>query len=93
MRKIKTCNFFVLLRFPRLHFFLISQAPLFADKNESRTRLDVKELTGQAYGARNFYSNVTAGDGKYLVVSLVFRGPMTTQETEDFVEVLFKVFF
>jgi len=77
-----------LVPFPRLHFFLISQAPLFADKNGSRTRLDVKELTNQAYSARNFYSNVTAQDGKYLAVSLVFRGTMTTQEVDDNIEKL-----
>jgi tubulin beta len=77
-----------LVPFPRLHFFLISQAPLFADKNGSRTRLDVKELTSQAYSARNFYSNVTAADGKYLAVSLVFRGPMTTQEVDENIEKL-----
>merc|ERR1712025_1206235 len=77
-----------LVPFPRLHFFLISQAPLFADKNGSRTKLDVKELTGQAYSARNFYSNVTAQDGKYLAVSLVFRGTMTTQEVDDNIEKL-----
>merc|ERR1711874_194969 len=77
-----------LVPFPRLHFFLISQAPLFADKNGSRTRLDVKELTSQAYSARNFYSNVTAADGKYLAVSLVFRGSMTTQEVDENIEKL-----
>merc|ERR1711973_1019882 len=77
-----------LVPFPRLHFFLISQAPLFADKNGSRTKLDVKELTSQAYSARNFYSNVTAQDGKYLAVSLVFRGTMTTQEVDDNIEKL-----
>merc|ERR1712051_418443 len=72
-----------LVPFPRLHFFLISQAPLFADKNGSRTRLDVKELTSQAYSARNFYSNVKPDDGKYLASSFVYRGGMTTQEVDD----------
>merc|ERR1712051_745811 len=77
-----------LVPFPRLHFFLISQAPLFADKNGSRTRLDVKELTSQAYSARNFYSNVKPDDGKYLASSFVYRGGMTTQEVDDNIEKL-----
>ena len=86
--KLKAWLPFFSLEIPTLHFFLISQAPLFADKNGSRTRLDVKELTSQAYSARNFYSNVTAADGKYLAVSLVFRGPMTTQEVDENIEKL-----
>merc|ERR1712117_161809 len=74
--------------FPRLHFFLISQAPLADPKASSRTTVNVRELTTQAYSARNFYSNVKADDGKYLALSLVFRGGMTTQEVDKEVEAL-----
>merc|ERR1711912_93440 len=77
-----------LVPFPRLHFFLISQAPLFDAKSGNRTNLNVRELTTQAYSARNFYSNVKADDGKYLALSLVFRGGMTTQEVDKEVEAL-----
>merc|ERR1739848_873226 len=74
--------------FPRLHFFLISQAPLLDPKASQRTTVNVKELTSQAYSARNFYSNVKADDGKYLALSLVYRGGMTTQEVDKEVEAL-----
>merc|ERR1712178_163117 len=77
-----------LVPFPRLHFFLISHAPLFDPKSGNRTNLNVRELTAQAYSARNFYSNVKADDGKYLALSLVFRGAMTTQEVDKEVEAL-----
>jgi len=72
-----------LVPFPRLHFFLISQAPLLSSKDSSKVNLNVKELTSQAYSARNFFSNVKPDDGKYLASSFCFRGPMKTQDVDD----------
>merc|ERR1712154_604895 len=77
-----------LVPFPRLHFFLVSQAPLFKKGTGSKVRLNVQELTNQAYSARNFYSNVKPDDGKYLAASFVYRGPMNTQEVDDNIEKL-----
>jgi len=77
-----------LVPFPRLHFFLVSQAPLFKKGTGSKVRLNVKELTTQAFSARNFYSNVKPDDGKYLASSFVFRGNMTTQEVDESIDKL-----
>jgi len=77
-----------LVPFPRLHFFLVSQAPLFKKGTGDKVRMNVKELTSQAYSARNFYSNVKPDDGKYLASSFVFRGSMTTQEVDENMEKL-----
>jgi len=77
-----------LVPFPRLHFFLVSQAPLLGGEVSNRVRLTVQELTNQCYSARNFLSNVKPDDGKYLACSLVYRGPMTTQDVDDNVEKL-----
>jgi tubulin beta len=77
-----------LVPFPRLHFFLVSQAPLFKKGTGSKVRLNVKELTGQAFSARNFFSNVKPDDGKYLAASFVYRGGMNTQEVDDEIEKL-----
>jgi len=77
-----------LVPFPRLHFFLVSQAPLFKKGTGSKVRLNVQELTNQAYSARNFFSNVKPDDGKYLASSFVYRGPMTTQEVDENIEKL-----
>merc|ERR1711981_385689 len=77
-----------LVPFPRLHFFLISQAPLCKKGTGSKVRLNVQELTNQAYSARNFFSNVKPDDGKYLAASFVYRGSMTTQEVDDNIEKL-----
>jgi len=77
-----------LVPFPRLHFFLISQAPILAESNSSKVKITVQELRKQAYGARNFFSNVKPEDGKYLAASFSFRGDMSTQDVDSQMEVL-----
>merc|ERR1712042_175971 len=77
-----------LVPFPRLHFFLVSQAPLLASDQSSKVRVTVQELTSQAYSARNFFSNVKPDDGKYLASSFCFRGNMQTQDVDDNMEKL-----
>merc|ERR1719242_801586 len=72
-----------LVPFPRLHFFLVSQAPLFSEATKARVTLNVKELTKQGWSERNFYSNVKASDGKYLAVALTYRGNMSTSEVDE----------
>jgi len=77
-----------LVPFPRLHFFLVSQAPLLGASASSKVRLTTQELTNQAYSPRNFFSNVKPDDGKYLAASFCFRGDMTTQDVDDNMEKL-----
>jgi len=72
-----------LVPFPRLHFFLVSQAPLLGSESSSKVRVTVQELTSQAYSARNFFSNVKPDDGKYLASSFCFRGGMTTNDVDE----------
>jgi tubulin beta len=77
-----------LVPFPRLHFFLVSQAPILSKDSSQKVTINVQELTSQAYGARNFFSNVKPDDGKYLAASFSFRGKMSTQEVDDNMEKL-----
>merc|ERR1712176_28783 len=72
-----------LVAFPRLHFFLIAQAPLQSKDNQL---VNVQELTNQSFSPRNFFSNVKPDDGKYMTASLLFRGKMSTQEVDENVE-------
>jgi len=72
-----------LVPFPRLHFFLIAQAPLFAPDQSSHVKLSVQELTSQMWSSRNFLANVKAEDGKYLTASCTYRGNLSTQEVDD----------
>merc|ERR1712154_277768 len=72
-----------LVPFPRLHFFLLAQAPLFAPGNGSKVKVTVQELTDQMWSSRNFLSNVKAEDGKYLTASCGYRGAIATSEVDD----------
>merc|ERR1712038_1885482 len=72
-----------LVPFPRLHFFLLAQAPLFAPGQGSKVKLTVQEITDQMWSSRNFLSNVKSEDGKYLTASCAYRGPMATNEVDD----------
>ena len=72
-----------LVPFPRLHFFLLAQAPLFAPGQGEKVKLTVQELTDQMWSSRNFLANVKSEDGKYLTASCGYRGPMATQEVDD----------
>jgi len=72
-----------LVPFPRLHFFLLAQAPLFAPGQGSKVKLTVQELTDQMWSSRNFLANVKSEDGKYLTASCGYRGPLATQEIDD----------
>merc|ERR1712110_964391 len=67
-----------LVPFPRLHFFSLAQAPLFAPGQGAKVK-----LTHQMWSSRNFLSNVKSEDGKYLTASCGYRGPMKTQEVDD----------
>merc|ERR1712137_571368 len=76
-----------LVPFPRLHFFLIAQAPLLSDENVGHVKLTVQELTTQMWSSRNFFANVKAEDGKYLTASCTYRGAtITAQEVDDQVQ-------
>merc|ERR1711908_143508 len=75
-----------LVPFPRLHFFLIAQAPLQSKDNQGYVKVNVLELTNQCFSPRNFFSNVKPDDGKYMTASLLFRGKMSTQEVDEIIE-------
>merc|ERR1712012_765278 len=72
-----------LVPFPRLHFFLVSQAPLLSKKANSMTGLNIRELVNQSFSPRNFFSNVKPDDGKFMTAALIFRGKMSTQEVDE----------
>jgi len=75
-----------LIPFPRLHFFNIAQAPILSPKNGGYTKLFIQELTKQVWSGKQFFSNVPIEDGKFLTASLVYRGAISTQETDENIE-------
>jgi len=75
-----------LVPFPRLHFFLIAQSPLFAPGEGAKVKLTLQEITDQMWSSRNFMANVVPADGKYLTAALAFRGEnIPSQEVDNIV--------
>merc|ERR1739848_639837 len=72
-----------LIPFPRLHFFNMAQAPLLSPRNSGYTKLFIQELTKQVWSGKQFYSNVPIDDGKFLTASMMYRGEISTQETDE----------
>lgn len=72
-----------LVPFPRLHFFLVAQAPLLAVGSSNKMTLGVRELVSQMYSPKNYYANVSMNDGKVIACSMIFRGSLNSQEIDD----------
>jgi len=72
-----------LVPFPRLHFFLLSQAPLMTSESSSHVNLDVKELTRQVWSEKNFFCEVKLSDGKVLANAVTYRGPKISPAVVD----------
>merc|ERR1719193_208954 len=72
-----------LVPFPRLHFFLIAQAPLASQDNKAYQKINVQELTNQCFSPSTFFSSVKPDDGKFMTASVLYRGKMSTWEVEE----------
>jgi tubulin beta len=72
-----------LIPFPRLHFFLIGFAPLFAEGAGQYKQLSVQELTQQVFDAKNMMAATNPRTGKYLTAAITFRGKVPTKDVDD----------
>jgi len=63
-----------LVPFPRLHFFLVSHAPLTAAANSSHVNYNAKTLTAEIREGKTFFAKVEQDEGKYLACALTYRG-------------------
>jgi len=72
-----------LIPFPRLHFFLIGFAPLFAKNQQQYKQLSVQELTQQVFDAKNMMAATNPRAGRYLTAAITFRGKVPTKEIDD----------
>jgi len=71
-----------LVPFPRLHFFLVANAPICSKENSAYTIQNVPELVAQMFDVKNMMAACDPRKGKYLTASAVFRGPLATKDVE-----------
>ncbi|KAJ3014788.1 Tubulin beta chain (Beta tubulin) [Thoreauomyces humboldtii] len=69
--------------FPRLHFFMVGFAPLTARGSQAYSSINVAELTAQLFDAKNMMAACDPRHGRYLTVSTIFRGKISTKEVEQ----------
>jgi len=72
-----------LIPFPRLHFFIIGCAPLTSGDSAAYRKVNVKDLTEQAFDAKNMMAACDPRTGKYLTASVIFRGPVATKDVDE----------
>jgi len=72
-----------LIPFPRLHFFIVGSAPLTAADSTAFRKISARELTEQAFDAKNMMSACDPRAGKYLTASIIFRGKLSTKEIDE----------
>jgi len=63
-----------LIPFERNHFFLISQAPLAHPEARKKTRCSIKNVTRDCWDPKQFFCKINPDDGKFLALSINFRG-------------------
>jgi len=69
--------------FPRLHFFLISQAPLNSQKSKDYQLVNAHELISQCFSLSHFFSSLDQQNERYMTAALLFRGAIKTQEVDE----------
>lgn len=72
-----------LIPFNRLHFFVMSSAPLVSCRNQQYNALNVTELVKQVFNKRNLMCACDVENGKYLSACAMFRGKISTKEVEE----------
>merc|ERR1711918_316867 len=72
-----------LIPFPRLHFFMTGFAPLTSRGSQQYRALTVPELTQQMFDAKNMMCAADPRHGRYLTAAALFRGRMSTKETDE----------
>lgn len=68
--------------FPRLHFFTCGFTPLCAPGSRAYQNLSVPELVSQGFDPKNLMAAIDPRLGKYLTVSAIFRGKVTSRDVE-----------
>ncbi|WOO81512.1 Tubulin beta chain [Vanrija pseudolonga] len=69
--------------FPRLHFFTAGYAPLVASTSRAYTASNVSELTAALFQRRSLLAAIDPALGKYLTVSVAFRGKLSMRDIEN----------
>jgi len=51
--------------------------------NSRKTKMNVREITTQAFSSKNYYCNIKPKDGKFMATSITYRGNVPTSEIDE----------
>ena len=69
--------------FPRLHFFMISYAPLTIRGSQPFRSLTIPELAQQMFDAKNMMSASDPRHGRYLAATAIYRGSLGFRPVDE----------
>ncbi|KAK8853392.1 hypothetical protein IAR55_004096 [Kwoniella newhampshirensis] len=69
--------------FPRLHFFTAGYAPLVGSAAKAYTGTNVHDLTAAIFQKRSLLAAIDPSFGKYLTVSVAYRGKLSMRDIEN----------
>ncbi|WWD19821.1 hypothetical protein CI109_104285 [Kwoniella shandongensis] len=69
--------------FPRLHFFTAGYAPLVGSAAKAYTGTNVHDLTAAIFQKRSLLAAIDPTFGKYLTVSVAYRGKLSMRDIEN----------
>ncbi|KAJ5379641.1 hypothetical protein N7509_012760 [Penicillium cosmopolitanum] len=69
-----------LVPFPRIHYPLISYAPVISSTNSGHESFKVKDLTLQCFESKNQMVVCDPQNGKYMAVALLYRGDVVPHD-------------
>lgn len=72
-----------LVPYPRIHYVLASYAPIISSKKSSHEKMSVAELTNSVFEPQNFVTRCDPRTGKYMAVSLMYRGDVIPKEVQS----------
>lgn len=72
-----------MIPFPRLHFFVVSFAPLHCKDSQKFKTYSVSELTQQMFESKNMMTACEPKKGRYLTVAAVFRGKVSMKDVDE----------
>ncbi|EQB59712.1 beta-tubulin [Vairimorpha apis BRL 01] len=72
-----------MIPFPRLHFFVVSFAPLIAQGTQKFKTYSVSELAQQMFDSKNMMTACDPKKGRYLTVGAVFRGKVSMKDVDE----------
>lgn len=75
-----------LVPYPRVHFAVMSYAPLMSSEKMRHEQQTIKELTTRAFDSSSFLLKINPRHGKYMSCALLWRGDVTPTDVNQSIQ-------